>query len=109
MAIQLFGGYSAVECCVCRGQFALTKVTEQARREDHKLFYCPCCGKSQYFAHQTEAEKQYQMRVQAENRLTAERAAHDQTRAARDSANRRLIATRGVITRTKNRVSKGVC
>lgn len=78
------------------------------RREDHATFYCPN-GHSMSYTGENDAEKAKRLTDQ----LTRERAAHDQTvarwRERTDSAERRLSATRGVVTRIKNRVGKGVC
>lgn len=61
-----------------------------------------------HYAETTEARLKRQ--------LACERAAHDQTKAARaydhrraNSAERSRNALKGVVTRTKNRISKGVC
>jgi len=59
----------------------------------------------------TETEKQ-----QLEKQLARERAAHDQTRSARDEqarrramAERRCAAARGQVTKIRNRVGNGIC
>lgn len=46
---------------------------------------------------------------QLEQALAVEQTRHAQTRARRDEIERQLTATKGVVTRTKNRISKGVC
>jgi hypothetical protein len=89
------------DCCVCGITFAVPTDYDQKRRNDHKLFYCPS-GHSQSYVGKTEAQKQRdradRLERQLANRdedLRAERASH--------------AATKGQLTKTKNRVAHGVC
>lgn len=99
-----------ITCCHkgCGLTFAVPKTWEDKRREDHTWWYCPN-GHQQHFSGKTEAEK-----LQLERDRLAQRIAErdDEIRAERErreSVERSLTATRGVITRIKNRVGKGVC
>lgn len=78
------------------------------RRSDHKHFYCPN-GHSLNFPGQTEAERLQRKLADAERRelWESERAKGEQRRA--DHAERRLAATKGVVTKMKKRVGAGVC
>jgi hypothetical protein len=71
----------------------------QATHEGHTV-YCPL-GHS-WVKGETKAEKLEKELRAANDRLAAERAAHDQTRTS-------LRVQKGVTTRIKNRVHKGVC
>jgi hypothetical protein len=61
-----------------------------------------CCGRKWYSSAETKE-------TCLEKQLAAERAQHDQTRADRDANRRQLSASRGQVTKIKNRVGNGVC
>lgn len=77
-------------CPACGTVFGMEANLQKRLREDHSTFYCPN-GHSQYYPAKSKVEV-------LQDELTRERAAHDQTKADRDSKERKL-----------NRVSKGVC
>lgn len=96
-----------VTCGKCSIEFGLNETFRDARLADGETFYCPN-GHSVFWA-ETTVKK-------LEKQLAAERARHDQTKAEVDrqreyrrQTERQLIATRGVVTRVKNRVGRGVC
>lgn len=101
--------FHAIDCWHCSALFGMNDSHYQKRVSDHEAFYCPVCGKSQRFVGETSIQKADRLRAEAEARLARERAAHDQTREEVKARERQLIATRGVVTRVKNRVAKGVC
>lgn len=86
--------FHAISCWHCSAHFGMNDHHYKRRAEDHQNFYCPVCGKSQCFVGETPLQKAERLRCEAEAKLTRER---------------QLKATRGVVTRVKNRVSKGVC
>ncbi len=95
-------------CCTCGIDFAMTCAHEDRLRETHEWFYCPH-GHKQCYTGKTDAEN---LRVE----LAATVASLERSRAygrrrgeMLHHAERRLSATKGVVTRIKNRVSKGVC
>jgi hypothetical protein len=96
-------------CCGCLVTFGLNVDHYNLRRSDHQPFWCPNCGKQQYYSGPTEAQKERDRRLVVENQLAAERARHDQTRAEKQAVKNQLRSTKGVVTRTKRRVSNGVC
>lgn len=103
LTIHLVG----MTCFKCGCVFGLTAEMRTTLQRTGETFHCPN-GHGQVFAESTEQKLAKQ--------LAAERVAHDQTRASRDAAReqrnlmeRRVAATRGVITRIKNRVGNGVC
>lgn len=101
---------TTLESTVCGGcgvQFAMPSWLLAQLRAHGETFYCPN-GHQQCFR-ESETKK-------LQKELARERARLDQTRAELTEKNRqlahtgrRLTATQGVVTRTKNRVSKGVC
>jgi hypothetical protein len=110
MAIRLVDTHldlDVTDCANCAVQFAVPARLLAERRKDGQTFYCPN-GHKLHFA-ETELD-----RVKKENeRLAAQRtAAYDQAAAARadrDRADRSNRALRGVVTRERNRVGRGVC
>lgn len=89
------------ECCNCHVLFAIPEDMQRRLRETHHSFYCPN-GHSQSYTDKTEAQK-----LQAQ--LQAER---ERTQFWRDEEGRTkkaLTATKGQLTKTKNRVANGVC
>lgn len=72
------------------------------RRADHKNFYCSTCGYTNHYPGESDVERERRLRAAAE----------DQRNTLRDRcerAQRRLTAQRGVTTRIKNRIGKGIC
>jgi hypothetical protein len=91
------------DCATCGTLFAMTVAFKDDRLESGKSFSCPN-GHSMHYANSVQRQLK-----EARDALTRERAQHDQTRADRDHTEHRLRSTKGVVTRIKNRVGKGVC
>lgn len=104
----LTGTYTLVHCCTCGVAFAITETYERERRRDHLNFYCPN-GHPQHWPGKSDLE-QLREQVAAEQRRV-QWATEQAERNARAlvSAEHRLRATRGVVTKIKRRVGKGVC
>lgn len=90
-----------VECAQCHMDFGVQRHFERDRRNDHGSFYCPS-GHSNYFPHESEAEKlkrraawYAQQLASREEDLRAAKVAH--------------AATKGQLTKTRKRAEKGVC
>ena len=105
-------GLQAFTCDSCGSTFGVPRSYydrwEVGDVEKSRTIYCCCCG------HRWTCGETAQARL--ERQLAVERASHDQTRAARDEwrrmeheRSRQLSATKGVVTRTKRRISHGVC
>lgn len=104
-------GLVAFTCDKCGATFGVPSIYYrrwQEGAEPGKVVHCCCCG-MQWTCSETDKTK-------LERQLAAERAQHDQTRASRDEWRRmererarQLSATKGVVTRTKRRISHGVC
>lgn len=97
-----------VQSCVsCGIHFAAPEHFLNKRRQSGGTFYCPN-GHSLSWT-ETEIDRLKKQVKQKDDALARQIAYTDQVRADRDHVERRLSATKGVLTRTKNRVSKGVC
>lgn len=97
--------FSAMDCANCGVIWAVTADYEQRRREDHREFFCPN-GHSQVFKAETATEKAA--------REAKEHAAYWQDRAKGEerrleAEKRSHAATKGQLTRTRNRALNGVC
>lgn len=89
------------ECCTCGLMFAMTSDFKTWRQKKHDSFYCPA-GHPQFYVGKTDEQK-----------LREELAAAERNRSywrdRAESADRSRVALRGVVTRTKNRIAKGLC
>jgi hypothetical protein len=114
MQTMNYTGVLEIQACWCGIVHAVPKEMCDTQREQlangTKLtaIHCPV-GHQWFFRGESRVDA-------LERDLARERARHDQTRAAlsetrneRDHNERKLIATKGVVTRIKNRVAKGVC
>jgi hypothetical protein len=104
MTTTYVGTLSAVGCPTCGMVFGVPPIFEIERRRDHASFYCPA-GHRQYYPHKSDEELLEEERQRAKRlsqRLEDEYQQHRKTE-------RRLNATRGVVTRTKKRIAAGVC
>ena len=99
---------NTLECYKCQIVFAVPETFERERRRDHKSFFCPA-GHPQYFFGKSDLELLEEQVAEKERALVWERnrAAKNHERA--EATQRQLTATRGVVTRTKNRIAKGKC
>ena len=96
-----------ITCCNsgCGITFAVPETWEAAKRRDHSWFFCPN-GHDQRFPGETREAKLARDLAQ-EKHLREQQTARLRDRAER--AERSAAATRGVVTRIKNRVGKVVC
>lgn len=110
MSIRLVDKHTDLEvtdCGVCGVDFAAPARLLKSRREKGGDFYCPN-GHVLVFT-ESEVDRLRKQAKSLEARLTSSR---DQQRATRDelaAAERLRSALRGVVTRERNRVARGVC
>lgn len=97
------------DCGLCGGVYAITESYRLQCYEQGTGWTCPYCKASWGYFGDTAVKR-------LERELAKSRAAHDQTRAECDRqrelklrTERRLKAQKGVTTRIKNRVRRGVC
>lgn len=88
-------------CGECGMVFAAPARWVRERRDDHKTFWCPN-GHGRVFKGESEAEKLKRQLRYAQDIAAARLAERDQAQAS-------LRATRGVVTRYRNRLQDGQC
>ncbi len=91
-----------ITCGKCGGCYAIAERYRQEKQDETGHWHCPYCQQQWGFYGKTEAQKQRHRAEVAESR---ERAAQCRTRAMERSRN----ALKGVVTKTKRRIGKGVC
>lgn len=97
-------------CWKCKSKFWMPDDLESAARRDSNIAVFCAHGHKGYF-HEGETEAQ---KLRRERDLLAQRIAERddeiaRQREIREGVERRLSATRGVVTRIKNRIGHGVC
>lgn len=105
--------FHVVSCYHCSLRFGIPdQLHRRAYKEAKGSIYCPACGGTFGWGESEAAKEIRQLKASLEsaNRRadTASRRA-DNEAAVREHAENRLRATKGVVTRIKNRVGKGVC
>lgn len=102
--------FVVVNCGKCDTKFAMSRTMYQKRRTDGETWYCPA-GHPRVFAESTKSqlrEAQEQIRKERENTTWwKDRANWEAAEAKR--ANNSLRATKGVVTRMRNRIKSGQC
>jgi hypothetical protein len=108
MTQTFVGQLVVVECAACFMSFGVVPAFSEERQRDHGRFYCPQ-GHHLSWPDESDLETARRQRDAALKRstqlsglLTDEQEQHRRTE-------RRLKATRGVVTRTKRRIAKGLC
>jgi len=91
-------------CCNCGLPFAMTADFEKERRRDHKAFWCPSGHSQSYGENQTERALR-----SVRERLESEQGWSSRLSSRLAVAERSLSATRGVVTRQRNRARAGLC
>jgi hypothetical protein len=104
----VFVGFTTLTCGSCGVHFAMDSSLYDRRTQDHESFWCPN-GHQRHFVNETEAQRlARQLDAQkADTKFWRDSHAHATER--EDKANRRLRATRGVVTRYKRRMIQGRC
>ena len=98
----------AERCIACGVIFGVEASYQQRRKDDHKDYSCPN-GHWQHYLGKTEADKLREQLRDTENRLKFVRDQRDGADRRADHAERRLAATKGVVTKMKKRASAGIC
>lgn len=98
---QTYVGTLVLEhCCSCGVPFGMDTEFHRTRKLDKSRFYCPN-GHAQSYTRSTEEDLRRELET-----------AKSQTTYWRDSfegSERRRVALKGVVTRTKNRIAAGKC
>lgn len=95
--------YTVIHCVRegCGVPYALNDEFVRLRRKDHKSWHCPN-GHSQYYPHKNETEQEKAKVARLERQL----ANRDEDLRAAKAAH---AVTKGKLTKTRNRIAKGVC
>ena len=99
---------TTIHCGCCGGTYAINERYRQQKSDTGGYWHCPYCEKSWGYG-KSQIEQLKEQVAEKDRVIAAERARHDQTLAAKKEIEESLIAQRGVTTRIKNRVAKGVC
>jgi len=91
----------SVRCCECGLLFGMESGFLAGRQRDHGVFYCPS-GHSQYYAGETNEER-------LKKQLEDERSRTAFYRRESELQKRSRAAMKGQLTKTRNRIAKGVC
>lgn len=110
MAVFGLDYYNVGECCQCKAPMTLPKeLYEAARRSPVISFYCPYGHRQHFSAGESDIDKLRRERDRLAQRVAERDDEIARQRGLREETERRLSATKGVVTRIKNRVSHGVC
>lgn len=90
-----------MSCDSCGGVFAITEDYRSRRQDQGGNWHCPYCGQSWFY---TENRND---KLKEENQKLARRLELEKNR--RDSAEKSLVAQKGVNIKLKNRIKHGVC
>jgi hypothetical protein len=107
MQIAVDVGYSPITCFKCGITFAVPTHYQVKRLEDGESFWCPN-GHSQAYCEST-VKRLEREKAKLVAQLDQRKAEAEHFREERDATERRLKATKGVVTRIKNRVAGGIC
>ena len=94
-------------CYKCGVAFAFSRQFQRRAMESKESFFCPN-GHSQYYT-ENEADRLRKELEAVKRSRDWHQVDSQRMRDERDTVERKLRATKGVVTRTKNRISKGVC
>lgn len=97
----------ATECCVCGTAFAVPEVFLNKRRRDGVNFYCPN-GHTLHYG-EPEADKLRRELKLKEKVIKEYQGFYEAEKSDHEHTRNRLRATKGVLTKTKQRIANGVC
>lgn len=95
------------ECITCGVVFCVTQNFDARRRQDKASFYCPNGHSQAYTVSEADKLRKALETQKQQNAMWAATANEQRERA--EAAERSASAQRGVVTRLKNRASKGLC
>lgn len=98
--------FKVVSCYTCGVRFGITgELYRRVVTDANGSIYCPACGNQTVWS-KSEAQKRIE-ELERKLKWEADNAASQKT--ARELAEASLIATKGQLTKIRNRVEKGVC
>lgn len=93
-----------ITCASCGGAFGIEANMIRCLRKNHETFYCPK-GHHNIYGESTEEKEIKRLK----ETLKAETGRAQWWKDEAESKAKQLTATRGQLTKTKNRIAKGVC
>ena len=105
----MFENFVAIECGSCFYRFGMSQKQYDVRKTDHKTWWCPACGCQRHFTGMSAEEKLRQENARLLQRMAQKDDEIKYQREKREENYRSKVALRGVITRTKKRISGGAC
>jgi len=100
--------FGVITCACCGMSFGVPDRFIEKRRRDHESFFCPS-GCSNYFPGKSDEEKLREEVRRAKKTASFFEAEAEREKRSREAEQRSHRATRGHLTRTKQRVQGGVC
>lgn len=97
-----------IRCYKCGVVFGIESGHNAQLRRTHDDFYCPN-GHKQHWVDETEEDRLKRETQRLARRMEIQEALLERERRDRLSAERSAAAQKGVVTKIKNRVGKGVC
>lgn len=108
MTTSLWISLDSIACYKCGVVFGIEASHNAQLKKNHKDFYCPN-GHVQRWLSETEEDRLKRETQRLARQLENQEAVLDRERRDRLSAERSAAAQKGVVTKIKNRVGKGVC
>lgn len=100
--------FSRQDCIHCGVVFYWPTELDNRARNERRRFFCPGCGQTMVYQN-TEADRLRRELADEKERTTFLRNETARAREARQTAERRVTAMKGVVTRTKKRIAAGKC
>lgn len=107
-ALQFSFQFRTTVCCNCGISFAWDESTYERRINDKGTFYCPN-GHPQHFTGESEAEKLKKQLARKEQELKWAEESRANAWKAEARQTRKASAYKGVITKTRARIGRGIC
>lgn len=95
------------ECIDCSVRFAVTDFFDDRRRADKKNFYCPNGHSQAYLESESDRLRKQLAKAEGNRKAAEERVQRERDRV--EAEKRQHAATKGQLTKTKKRISGGVC
>lgn len=99
--------FVSIRCWRCDVVYGMSETMHERRKKDGESFFCPNGHSAAY--KETEADRMRRERDRLAQRVAEKDDEIRRQRELREGTERQLAATRGVVTRIKNRVGHGVC
>lgn len=109
-AISVKLDLTVLDCPACGAVFAATGEFLDRRRADGHTFFCPAGHQMSYGNGKSQRERDLEAELERQKKVTAQSdRLHAAEREQRKAAERQAAAYKGVATRTKNRIARGIC